>query len=68
MARPYPVKLLIGKKPPRARAVGLDELLGKTIVGVGSSEVEGPNGNEPSTVLYFDDGTGHEFVHPREED
>ena len=45
----------------------VDQLVGKTVEAVGASSVQGPNGDEPMTVLLFTDATWHGFVHPADE-
>lgn len=46
------------------RHVALDEIVGKTIQGIARTTVEGANGDEPCVMLFFSDGTRHEFVLP----
>jgi hypothetical protein len=46
------------------RQVALDDIVGKTIQGVGRTTVESASGNEPCVVLLFTDGTRHGFVLP----
>jgi hypothetical protein len=46
------------------RQVALDEIVGKTVQGVGRTTVPGASGDEPWVVLLFTDGTRHGFVLP----
>ncbi len=55
------------KKLHDYKFVDLDAIIGKTIVGVGTANVDGQYGLEPATILLFDDGTFHGFVHPKDE-
>lgn len=47
-----------------ATAAHLNDLPGKTVATVESSQTDGAYGPEPMTVLTFTDGTWHGFVHP----
>lgn len=52
------------------RHVGLDQLIGHTVVGVAEGTIEGSDGDETVTYLLFD-GYAHGFVHsftPSEKD
>ncbi len=51
--------------PPEVEA---DPLIGKTILAVDSTSVDGEWGDEPATRLTFTDGTTHVFVHPKDDD
>jgi hypothetical protein len=57
-------KKIAGKISGKAKHVQLEEIVGKTILGIGSTTVEGANGPEPCIMLYFTDGTSHGFVIP----
>jgi hypothetical protein len=60
------LKMTNGTRTPglKYREVALDEILGKTVQGVGRTTVESASGNEPCVVLLFTDGTRHGFVLP----
>ena len=58
-------KIIAGKKSSLPfKHVPLAEIVGKTIQAIGTTTVDGPNGQEPCTILFFTDRTKHGFVHP----
>lgn len=62
------VKIFAGeKRKGHYKHVGLEKIVGKTVEAVGLTTVEGADGHEPCTMLYFTDGTRHGFVHPAED-
>lgn len=60
------VRIDFGKKitPRQYQDIPLGATVGKTIEAIGTTTVEGAEGNEPCTILFFTDKTRHGFVHP----
>ncbi len=60
------LSIIHGTRTPglKYREVALDEIVGKTVQGVGRTTVPGASGDEPCVVLLFTDGTRHGFVLP----
>ena len=61
--------IVTGERPTGdVRLVTTRRIVGKTVVAVAQSVVDSSNGDEPSTILFFDDNTMCVFVHPRDEE
>lgn len=56
------------KQDETYRHASLDWVIGKKLEAVGSSSWDGPHGPEPMTVLFFEGGLFHGFVHAAEND
>jgi len=59
------MKLIAGQLPGEPSGeCALEDVVGKTIVAIYKTEVEGAFGEEPCIKLVFDDNTEHGFVLP----
>jgi hypothetical protein len=69
MSKRFKIDIVHGVKSRQNqyRHVQLKDIVGKTVEAIGATRVEGPYGDEPCTMLFFDDGTRYGFVHPQDE-
>lgn len=66
------IKMLAGKSKGKSvpessfTCVNLDKAVGQKVVAIGFRKVDGQYGDEPCTILYFENMTCCEFIHPAE--